>query len=225
MIYPEAYAHLYQKMQGFKIKIYAPNNIKYDGYLSLKPSTRSTYDIAMRDATIDGLITMDNIEKLKPGQIFYREVQPNELYILQSVNEFEHQYYTRNINAIKQNSTVTIKRKDWDEELSEEAYMPIYENLISFVTMQSKDEKNFAAGTEDNTFLSIQIPKRDINDNLYVINNGDRVELTNLKGDLTKEIKVESVNEFAVPRSCYNKRYFRYKDWRIVCYNSIQEVL
>ena len=71
-IYPDAYAHLYQKMEGFKIKILAPNNKFLEGYLSLKPSTRSTYDIAMRDATIDGLITMDKIEKLKPSQIFFR---------------------------------------------------------------------------------------------------------------------------------------------------------
>ena len=63
-VYPDAYAHIYQKMEGFKIRIYAPNNVLLEGYLSLKPSTRSTYDIAMRDATIDGLITMDKIEEL-----------------------------------------------------------------------------------------------------------------------------------------------------------------
>ena len=58
-MYPDAYAHLYQKMEGFKIKIFAPNNKLLQGYLSAEPSTRSTYDIAMKDATIDGLITMD----------------------------------------------------------------------------------------------------------------------------------------------------------------------
>ena len=99
-IYPDAYAHIYQKMEGFKIEIYASENKLLEGYLSLKPSTRSTYDIAMRDATIDGLITMDQIQDLKPSQIFYRVDIPEELFILQSVNEFEFQKNTRNINAI-----------------------------------------------------------------------------------------------------------------------------
>lgn len=199
MRYPEAYAHIYQKMQGFKIKIYAPNNKFYTGYLSLEPSTRSTYDIAMRDATIDGLITMDNIKDLKPGQLFYREINPNEKFILQSVNEFEHQFYTRNINAIKQNSFVTIERFQYDEEDYEEKYMPIYEEIVSFVTMRNQDEKNFQAGVEDNTAITIQIPKRNIDDKLYIINNGDRVILSNLEKNMIKKVKIESVDEFAVP--------------------------
>ena len=92
MRYPEAYAHIYQKMQGFKILVSISPTEKLVGYISLKPSTRSTYDIAMRDATIDGLITMDEIEKLKPGQLFHKENNPNEIFILQSVNEFEMQF-------------------------------------------------------------------------------------------------------------------------------------
>ena len=199
MSYYDAYADKYQKINGFKIFVKAQNNRKYEGYLSLKPSTRSTYDIAMRDATIDGLITMDEIDKLIPGQIFYRDVQPNELFILQSVNEFEHQKNTRNINAIKQNSFVTVKRKKYNEETGENEYMDIYKNVISFVTMQNKDEKNFGAGVEDNTFLNIQIPKRDVDGNIYIVNNGDRVVLRNLQGDLSREVKVESMNEFGVP--------------------------
>lgn len=198
-MYHDAYAHKYQKVNGFKILVQTSKNQESVGYLSLKPSTRSTYDIAMRDATIDGLITMDNIEDLKAGQIFYKEVQPNELFILQSVNQFEFQKNTRNINAIKQNSFVTVQRKMYNDETEEEEYMDIYKNVISFVTMRNQDEKNFEAGVEDNTFLNIQIPKRDIDGNLYVVNNGDRVILSNLKGDLSREIKVESMNEFGVP--------------------------
>lgn len=198
-MYYDAYADKYQKIAGFKIFVKVSSKKVLEGYLSLKPSTRSTYDIAMRDATIDGLVTMDEINELVPGQIFYREVQPNEFFILQSVNEFEHQKNTRNINAIKQNSKVTIKRKQYNEETEENEYLPVYENIISFVTMRNQDEKNFAAGVEDNTFLNIQIPKRDIEGNLYVINNADRVVLSNLEEDLVREIKVESINEFAVP--------------------------
>ena len=198
-VYPDAYAHIYQKMEGFKIKILAPNNKYLEGYLSLKPSTRSTYDIAMRDATIDGLITMDHKEKLKPSQIFFRENVPKELFILQSVNEFEFQQTTRNINAIKQNSFVTVQRKKYIDEEAEEKYIDIHTDLISFVTMQSKDEKNFAAGIEDNTVVNIQIPKRNVDDVINEVEKGDRIILSNLQKDLKRKVKVESVNLFGVP--------------------------
>lgn len=199
MYYPDAYAHLYQKMEGFKIKIYGPKNRMLDGYLSLNPSTRSTYDIAMRDATIDGLITMDEIKELRPSQIFYKTEVPNELFILQSVNKFEFQLNTKNINAIKQNSFVTVRRKQYNEKTGKEEYTDIYTDLISFVTMQNKDEKNFAAGVEDNTILNIQIPKRNINKTINNIENGDRIILSNIEKDLVKEVKIESVNAFGVP--------------------------
>ena len=198
-VYPDAYAHIYQKMEGFKIKIYAPNNKFFEGYLSLKPSTRSTYDIAMRDATIDGLITMDKIKELKPSQIFYRIDSPDEKFILQSVNQFEFQQNTRNINAIKQNSFVTLQRKMYDEEVGEEKFKEIHKDLISFVTMQNKDEKNFAAGIEDNTTVNIQIPKRNINQEISSIDVGDRIILSNVEKEMSKRVKVESVNTFGVP--------------------------
>ena len=199
MYYPEAYAHLYQKVEGFKIKIKGPLQKEYDGYLSLKPSTRSTYDIAMRDATIDGLLTMDDIDVLEAGQIFYRVNKADELFILQSVNQFEQQFYTRSINAIKQNSFVTVKRNGFNEETGENEYIEVYNDLIAFITTINKDEKNFAAGVEDNTNISIQIPKRDNDGNLYVIENGDRIILSNLKRDFSKQIKVESTDEFSIP--------------------------
>lgn len=199
MRYPEAYAHIYQKMQGFKIDVKVSSTETLVGYLSLKPSTRSTYDIAMRDATIDGLITMDEIEKLKPGQIFHKENNPNEIFILQSVNEFEMQFYTRSINAIKQNSTVTIQRLSYDEEKGKEIYQDVYTDIISFVTMELRDEKNFQPGVEDETRISLQIPKRDLDGNLYVLNNGDRFILNNLEKDLSRRIKIESIDEYGVP--------------------------
>lgn len=199
MRYPEAYAHIYQKMQGFKINVRISSTETLVGYLSLKPSTRSTYDIAMRDATIDGLITMDEIEKLKPSQIFYKENNPNEIFILQSVNEFEMQFYTRSINAIKQNSTVTIQRLAYDETKGEETYQDVYSDVISFVTMELRDEKNFQPGVEDETRISLQIPKRDLDGNLYVLNNGDRFILNNLEKDLSRRVKIESIDEYGVP--------------------------
>ena len=198
-MYHDAYAHLYQKINGFKVKIKVAAEKEVVGYLSLKPSTRSTYDIAMRDATIDGLLTSDKIKDIKPGQIFYRINNPNELFILQSVNEFEFQETTRNINAIKQNSFVTIQRKSFNEERGIEEYKDIYIDLISFITSQNKDEKNFAAGIEDNTILSIQVPKRDLDGNIYDIQNLDRIILKNKEKDLSKIIKIESIDSFGVP--------------------------
>lgn len=198
-MYPDAYAHLYQKMEGFKIKIFAPNNKLLQGYLSAEPSTRSTYDIAMKDATIDGLITMDEIDKLKPSQIFYKENNPKELFILQSVNEFEFQKNTRNISAIKQNCYVSIKRKQYNEETGKEQYENIYTDLVGFISITNKDEKNFAAGLEDTTNINIQIPKRDEAGELYVIDNQDRIILSNTNKDYTKEVKVESLDMFGVP--------------------------
>lgn len=198
-MYPDPYAHIYQKMEGFKIKVQISENDFIEGYISLKPSTRSTYDIAMRDATIDGLITSDEINKIKPGQIFTREEVPNELFILQSVNQFEFQINTRNINAIKQNSYTTIQRKIYNEKTGKEEYLDIYKDLFSFVTMQNKDEKNFAAGVEDNTAITIQIPKWDMFKKKYQIETGDRIELQNLEKENQKHIKIESVNSFGVP--------------------------
>lgn len=200
-MYRDPYAHLYQEMEGFKIKIFAPNNEFLKGYLSLTPSTRSTYDIAMRDATIDGLITMkpEEITKLKPSQIFYKEDYPDELFILQSVNTFEHQYYTRNVNAIKQNSFSSIQRYKYNEETGENEYTYLYKDLISFITMQNKDEKNFQAGTEDNTILSIQVPRRDVTGKTYDIQTGDRIIVRDIQNNLSRKIKIESVDEFGVP--------------------------
>lgn len=198
-MYPDAYAHIYQKMEGFKVNVHISETEEVEAYISLKPSTRSTYDIAMRDATIDGLITSDKINKIEPGQIFSREGIPNELFILQSVNQFELQIDTRNINAIKQNSFVTIQRRKYNENKGKEEYTNIYEDLFSFVTMQNKDEKNFAAGVEDNTAITIQVPKWDIFKNKYQIETGDRIILKNLEKSGERFIKIESVNSFGVP--------------------------
>ena len=198
MYWIDGYADLYQKMQGFEIVILGPENL--EGYLSFEQSTRSTYDIAMRDATIDGLVTMEDISKLKVSQIYYKKVQPDELFIIQSVNKSEQQTKSKNINAIKQNSFVTVLRKGYDSTLKEEVYKPIYENIISFVSIQNKDEKNFASGIEDNTTLNIQIPKKDfVNDVNYDVKNLDRIILEDINRTRRDEIKIESIDAYGVP--------------------------
>ena len=69
----DGYADKYQKINGFKIRVKTSETEELEGFMSLEPSTRSTYDIAMRDATIDGLVTMDNIEELKAVSSNMRE--------------------------------------------------------------------------------------------------------------------------------------------------------
>lgn len=191
----DAYADKYQRINGFRIKLRISPKDEVSGYLSLKPSTRSTYDIAMRDATIDGLITMDNIEELIPGRIFYKLDSPTELFILQSANKFEFQKDTKNINAIKQNCFIDVQRKNDEDNI----YKDVYSNLISFVTMQSKDERNFGPGTEDNTIVTVQIPKIDYNNNIYEVLNDDRLILKDLQDKQERSIKVESINSYAIP--------------------------
>lgn len=199
MYWVDGYADLYQKIQGFEIVILDKDK-NLDAYLSFEQSTRSTYDIAMRDATIDGLVTMKDISKLKVSQIFYKKVQPDELFIVQSVNKSEQQPKSKNINAIKQNSFVTILRKQYDSELKKEVYKPIYENIISFVSIQNKDEKNFNPGIEDNTVLNIQIPKKDfVNDVVYDVKNLDRIIIQGFSKTRKDEVKIESIDAYGVP--------------------------
>lgn len=199
MFWVDGYADLYQKIQGFEIVILEKDK-NLEAYLSFEQSTRSTYDIAMRDATIDGLVTMKDISKLKVSQIFYKKVQPDELFIIQSVNKSEQQPKSKNINAIKQNSFVTILRKQYDPELKKEVYKPIYENIISFVSIQNKDEKNFNPGIEDNTVLNIQIPKKDfVNDVVYDVKNLDRIIIQDFSKTRKDEVKIESIDAYGVP--------------------------
>ena len=178
MYWNDSYADKYQKVQGFKLVILGKDNKNLDAYLSMEQSTRSTYDIAMRDATIDGLVTMDDISQLKPSQLFYKEVDPTGIFIIQAVNKLEQQEKSKNINAIKQNSFVTVLRKQYSKEQKKELYLPVYEEVVSFVSLQNKDERNFTPGTEDNTVINIQIPRTDfVNDIIFDVKVQDRILL------------------------------------------------
>ena len=200
MYWNDSYADIYQKVQGFKIVILGKDNKNLDAYLSMKQSTRSTYDIAMRDATIDGLVTMDDISLLKPSQLFYKEVDPTSIFIIQAVNKLEQQEKSKNINAIKQNSFVTVLRKQYSKEQKKELYLPVYEEIISFVSLQNKDEKNFTPGTEDNTVINIQIPRIDfINDIIFDVKVQDRILLQDFGKTRKENVKIESIDAYGVP--------------------------
>ena len=200
MYWVDAYADMYQKVQGFEIVILGKDKKDLDAYLSMKQSTRSTYDIAMRDATIDGLVTMEDISLLKPGQLFYKKVDPTGIFIIQAVNKLEQQVKSKNINAIKQNSHVTVLRKQYDKTEKKELYLPIYEEVVSFVSLQNKDEKNFTPGTEDNTVVNIQIPRFDfVKDITFEVKAQDRILLQDFGKTRKENIKIESVDAYGVP--------------------------
>lgn len=200
MYWVDGYADLYQKINGFKIVILGKDNKNLDAYLSMEQSTRSTYDIAMRDATIDGLVTMDDISLLKPSQLFYKEVDPTSIFIIQAVNKLEQQEKSKNINAIKQNSFVTILRKQYSKEQKKELYLPVYNEIISFVSLQNKDERNFTPGTEDNTVINIQIPRIDfVNDIIFDVKVQDRILLQDFGKTRKENVKIESIDAYGVP--------------------------
>lgn len=200
MYWNDSYADKYQKVQGFKIVILGKDNKNLDAYLSMEQSTRSTYDIAMRDATIDGLVTMDDISLLKPGQLFYKEVDPTSIFIIQAVNKLEQQEKSKNINAIKQNSFVTVLRKQYSKEQKKELYLPVYDEIISFVSLQNKDERNFTPGTEDNTVINIQIPRIDfVNDIIFDVKVQDRILLQDFGKTRKENVKIESIDAYGVP--------------------------
>lgn len=196
----DVYATMYQKANGFPVTILAkPNNKK--GYLSMKPTTRAAYDLSMRENSIDGIITVDDITtQIQAGDVFFLNTDPTNIYIIQTCSYWEQQPDTRNINAIKVNCLVNIQRYGFKDETStKEEWYDVYQNVYGFISEVLKDSKNFNAGMEIATVKSVQIPKLDINKNMYMVQENDRILVSNLL-DLNYKIKiqVESMDSFGV---------------------------
>lgn len=196
----DVYATMYQKANGFPVTILAkPNNKK--GYLSMKPTTRAAYDLSMRENSIDGIITVDDITtQIQAGDVFFLNTDPTNIYIIQTCSYWEQQPDTRNINAIKANCLVNIQRYGFKDETStKEEWYDVYQNVYGFISEVLKDSKNFNAGMEIATVKSVQIPKLDINKNMYMIQENDRILVSNLL-DLNYKIKIqiESMDSFGV---------------------------
>lgn len=196
----DVYATMYQKANGFPVTILAkPNNKK--GYLSMKPTTRAAYDLSMRENSIDGIITVDDITtQIQAGDVFFLNTDPTNIYIIQTCSYWEQQPDTRNINAIKVNCLVNIQRYGFKDETStKEEWYDVYQNVYGFISEVLKDSKNFNAGMEIATVKSVQIPKLDINKNMYMVQENDRILVSNLL-DLNYKIKIqiESVDSFGV---------------------------
>lgn len=196
----DPYSTMYQKANGFPVTILAkPNNKK--GYLSMNPTTRAAYDLSMRENSIDGLMTVDDIAtQLQAGDVFFLDTDPASLYIIQTCSYWEQQPDTRNINAVKVNCLVNVQKYGFKDETSiKEEWYDVYENIYGFVSEVLKDSKNFNAGMEIATVKSIQIPKINIDKEMYIIQENDRVIVTSLLDKRYKEkVQIESVDSFGV---------------------------
>ena len=210
MYWVDSYADKYQKINGFEANINTFEGEK-KAWISMKPTTRAAYDLSMRENTIDGLITMDNIECLKSGYTYYLKEDPNNLYFIQTLSKWETQPKSKNFNAIRCNCKVTIQRKGFKEDNPEEQWIDIYKDVPASFSNTLSDSKNFNAGFEVTTIKIIQLPmwefieEEDENGEIKriekarVIKENDKVIVTNdLSEDLKCEIHVESVDNFGI---------------------------
>ena len=199
MYWVDAYSEKYQRVNGFPVTILSKPNNK-DGYLSMKPTTRAAYDLSMRENSVDGIITMDNIESLKAGNIFYINTEPAGKYIIQTLSYWEQQPNTRNINAVRSNCKVTVQRYGYKDETStEEEWYDVYKDIDGFVSEVLKEGKNFNAGVEVPTWKIVQLPKFDIDENFYEVQETDRLVVSSLLNPQFKmKINVESVDAFGI---------------------------
>lgn len=210
MYWIDSYADKYQKINGFEANINTFEGEK-KAWISMKPTTRAAYDLSMRENTIDGLITMDDIECLKSGYTYYLKQDPNNLYFIQTLSKWETQKKSKNFNAIRCNCKVTIQRKGFKEDNPEEQWIDIYKDVPASFSNTLSDSKNFNAGFEVTTIKIIQLPmwefieEEDENGEIKriekarVIKENDKVIVTNdLSEDLKCEIHVESVDNFGI---------------------------
>ena len=210
MYWIDSYADKYQKINGFEANINTFEGEK-EAWISMKPTTRAAYDLSMRENTIDGLITMDDIECLKSGYTYYLKEDPNNLYFIQTLSKWETQPKSKNFNAIRCNCKVTIQRKGFKEDNPEEQWIDIYKDVPASFSNTLSDSKNFNAGFEVTTIKIIQLPmwefieEEDENGEIKriekarVIKENDKVIVTNdLSEDLKCEIHVESVDNFGI---------------------------
>lgn len=198
-MYIDAYSEMYQRINGFEVTILSnPTNKK--AFLSMKPTTRAAYDLSMRENSVDGIITMDNIKSdLKAGNLFYINEDPSNIYIIQSCSYWEQQPNTRNINAVRTNCMVDILRLGYSEDTGDNAWIKVYEGINGFISELLKDSKNFNSGFEVATVKSVQIPKIDIDGKVRSLSENDRIVVKNLSyNTLECLIQVESVDNFGV---------------------------
>lgn len=214
MYWVDYYADKYQKINGFKATVHTVDADE-EAWISLKPTTRAAYDLSMRENSIDGLITMEDISKLKSGYTYFTDKDPDNLYFIQTLSKWETQPKSKDFNAIRCNCKVTIQRKgfveDEDEIVSEEQWVDIYKDVPASMSNTLSDSKNFNAGFEVSTIKIIQMPmwefveEEDEDGNIKVVEKArlvkenDKVIVTSdVSDELVCEIHVESVDNFGI---------------------------
>lgn len=214
MYWVDYYADKYQKINGFKATVHTVDG-EEEAWISLKPTTRAAYDLSMRENSIDGLITMEDISKLKSGYTYFTDKDPDNLYFIQTLSKWETQPKSKNFNAIRCNCKVTIQRKgfveDEDEIVSEEQWVDIYKDVPASMSNTLSDSKNFNAGFEVSTIKIIQMPmwefveEEDEDGNIKttekarLVKENDKVIVTSdVSDELVCEIHVESVDNFGI---------------------------
>lgn len=214
MYWVDYYADKYQKINGFKATVHTVDG-EEEAWISLKPTTRAAYDLSMRENSIDGLITMEDISKLKSGYTYFTDKDPDNLYFIQTLSKWETQPKSKDFNAIRCNCKVTIQRKgfveDEDEIVSEEQWVDVYKDVPASMSNTLSDSKNFNAGFEVSTIKIIQMPmwefveEEDEDGNIKVVEKArlvkenDKVIVTSdVSDELVCEIHVESVDNFGI---------------------------
>ena len=214
MRWKDPYADKYQKASGFESEVYTVEGPK-KAWISLKPTTRAAYDLSMRENSIDGLITMDELDKLKSGYLYTTQEYPKDLFFIQTLSKWETQSKSLNFNALLTNCTVTIQRKgfkeDDEEDISVEQWIDVYKDVPACIGITLSDSKNFNAGFEVTTIKVVQMPiwefvdEEDEEGNVKVVEKArvvkenDKVILTSkVSSDLNCEIHVESVDNFGI---------------------------
>lgn len=200
MYWKDPYADKYQKANGFKATIETIKG-KITAWISMKPTTRAAYDLSMRENTIDGIITMDDLSLLKPGYMYTLDEDKKSRYFIQTLSKWETQEKTLNFNAIRCNCKVTILRKEFQD------WVEVYKDIDASVSTTLTDSKNFNAGFEDATYYVIQLPiigfKTDEENNkvefLREIKANDKAIIqSDFNEKLIYEVAVESVNNIGI---------------------------
>lgn len=216
MFWVDGYADMYQEINGFESTVYTPEGEK-TAWISMKPTTRAAYDLSMRENTIDGIITMDGLDKLKSGYIYILKDDPLNKYFIQTLSKWEQQLRTLNFNAIRCNCTVTVQRKGFeDDDAAEETWIDIYKDVDASISFTLNDSKNFNAGFENATYNVVQMPmwefveEEDEEGNVKMVEKPRRVEandrlvvksnfFSNVVGnEFDCQIAVESVDNYGI---------------------------
>lgn len=207
MAYIDGYAHLYQQLNGFEVTVETPKGNK-KAYISPTPTTRAAYDLAMRENSIQGIITMDDIKDLKSGYVYTLKRDKDEIYFIQTLSMWEAQLKTRNFNAAKCNCLATVKRRGFKDDLSEEEWIEIYKDVPAYIDNTLSESKNFNAGFEVSTLMKLQLPIWEIYkdeetgkkvEKPRIVQANDTIFVQSLiSEDVTEEIHVESVDNLSI---------------------------